>query len=140
MIVLNLCCGNRHTFEGWFASLEVYRDQAEGGQVACPHCNSTTIEKLPAGPHIRRSLPDASAAPALRLNPDEIRLRNLMEELLRRSDDVGARFPEEARKIHYAEIPPRSIHGTASAAEVISLLEEDIAVVPLPKLLRNDVH
>jgi len=140
MIVLNLCCGNRHAFEGWFASFEVFRDQAKAGQVACPHCNSTNIEKLPAGPHVRRSPPEASAVPAVQLNGDELKLRNLMEELLRHSDDVGPSFPEEARKIHYSEIPARSIHGTASAAEVISLLEEDIGVIPLPKLLRNDVH
>ncbi|TRZ56892.1 MAG: DUF1178 family protein [Rhodocyclaceae bacterium] len=140
MIVLNLCCSNRHAFEGWFASLAAFRDQAEDGQVACPHCNSTSIEKLPAGPHVRRSLTETPVVPALQLNADEVKLRKLMEEMLRHSDDVGARFPEEARKIHYSEIPPRSIYGTASAAEVISLLEEDIGVIPLPKILRNDVH
>ena len=140
MIVLNLSCGNRHTFEGWFASLEVFRDQAESGLVTCPHCNSTAIEKLPAGPHIRRSQPDRSADLAVKSNSAEIQLRNLAAEWLRDSDDVGARFPEEARKIHYSEIPARSIHGTASAAEVISLLEEDIGVIPLPKILRNDIH
>ena len=140
MIVLNLSCSNRHTFEGWFASLEVFQEQATGGQVACPHCNSSTIEKMPAAPHVRRTLPDQPAVPGSQLNANEIKLRNLVEEVLRHSDDVGAGFPEEARKIHYSEIPARNIHGTASAAEVISLLEEDIGVIPLPKLHRNDVH
>jgi len=140
MIVLNLSCSNCHTFEGWFASFEVFQGQAEAGQVACPHCNSTRIDKLPAGPHVRRSQSDAPGPPALQLNADEIKLRSLIEKVLRDSDDVGTHFPEEARKIHYAEIPARSIHGTASAAEVVALLEEDIAVMPLPKLLRNDVH
>jgi hypothetical protein len=140
MIVLNLSCGNRHTFEGWFASLEVFRDQAEGGLVTCPHCSSNAIEKLPAGPHVRRSQPDKPADPALKSNSAEIKLKNLVAELLRDSDDVGPSFPEEARKIHYSEVPARSIHGTASAAEVISLLEEDIGVIPLPGMPRNDIH
>lgn len=140
MIVFNLSCNNSHTFEGWFASLEVFQAQAAGGQVTCPHCNSAIIEKLPAGPHIRRSLPEKAADAVVDKHADEIKLRNIMEELLRNSENVGARFPEEARKIHYSEIPPRGIHGTASAAEVLSLLEDDIAVFPLPRVLRNDIH
>lgn len=140
MIVFNLSCNNNHGFEGWFASLEAFQAQAAGGQVTCPHCNSAVIEKLPAGPHVRRSLPDKPAVTGLQLSADEIKLRNVMEEILRNSENVGTRFPEEARKIHYSEIPARGIHGTASAAEVISLLEEDIAVLPLPKVLRNDIH
>lgn len=140
MIVLNLSCGNSHAFEGWFASLEAFQAQAAGGQVTCPHCSSTSIEKLPAGPHVRRSLPDRATDAALNRSEDQIKLRNLLEELLRSSEDVGTRFPEEARKIHYSEIPARSIHGTASTAEVIALLEEDIGVIPLPNVLRNDIH
>jgi len=140
MIVLNLSCSNSHPFEGWFASLEAFQAQAERSQVTCPHCNSTIIEKLPAGPHIRRSLPDAVAKSALNQDEDEIGLRNVMAELLRKSDDVGSKFPEEARKIHYSEVPARKIHGTASAAEVVSLLEEDIGVIALPNYLRNDIH
>jgi len=140
MIVLNLRCSNRHAFEGWFASLEVFHDQSEGGQVACPHCSSTAIQKLPAGPHVRRSAPDVPAVPAMQPTVEESKIRKVLEVMLRQSDDVGSSFPEEARKIHYSEIPARSIHGTASAAEVISLLEEDIGVIPLPGRLRNDIH
>lgn len=140
MIVLNLSCGNSHAFEGWFASLDAFQAQAAGDQVCCPHCGSTTIEKLPAGPHIRRSLPDKATDTAAAEGESEIKLRNLVEALLRKSENVGTRFPEEARKIHYSEIPARSIHGTATAAEVVRLLEEDIGVIPLPGILRNDIH
>lgn len=140
MIVFNLSCDNNHAFEGWFASHEAFQAQVAAGQVGCPHCDSTTIEKLPASPHVRRSLSDKPPGPALPVNADEIKLRKAMEELLRDSENVGARFPEEARKIHYSEIPARGIHGTASVAEVISLLEDDIAVFPLPNVLRNDIH
>jgi hypothetical protein len=140
MIVLNLSCENSHVFEGWFASVEVFHAQAAGGQVECPHCQSAIIEKRPAVPHVRRALPDSTTRAVVKPSEDDIRRRNLMEELLRQSDNVGTRFPEEARKIHYSEIPARAIHGTATAAEVISLLEEDIGVIPLPNVLRNDIH
>lgn len=140
MIVLNLSCSNSHAFEGWFASLEAFQGQTERGLLICPHCSSTNIEKLPAGPHVRRSLPVKARDASVDKNPDEAKLRHALQEILRRSEDVGADFPEEARKIHYAEIPARSIHGTASATEVIALLEEDIGVIPLPGIPRNGIH
>ncbi|MFA6314268.1 MAG: DUF1178 family protein [Sterolibacterium sp.] len=140
MIVFDLGCNNHHAFEGWFASHQAFQVQIAAGQVTCPHCNSAIIEKLPAGPHIRRSLPEKAADAAVDKQADEIKLRKVMRELLRDSENVGARFSEEARKIHYSEIPARGIHGTASAAEVTSLLEDDIAVFPLPNVLRNDIH
>ena len=141
MIVLNLSCANLHHFEGWFASLEEFQRQAVEQQVTCPHCNDASITKLPAASHVRRAQPDKAAANAAHpLAQDKARLLAALEEMLRDSDNVGASFPEEARKIHYAEAPARSIHGTASADEVCSLLEEDIGVIPLPALLRTNVH
>lgn len=140
MIVLNLSCSNNHTFEGWFASIEVFQAQSDGRQITCPRCNSNAIDKLPAGPYIKRTRGGGVADPAAESVRFEAKLRNALQELLRDSDDVGTRFPEEARKIHYAEAPARSIHGTASAAEVISLLEEDIGVIPLPNLPGGNIH
>ena len=140
MIVLNLSCGNGHRFEGWFASLEVFQAQAEDGQVTCPQCNDTIVTKLPAGPHVRRVVPEKVTGAELTEDSEETGLVASIEKLLRESEDVGTRFPEEARKIHYSESPARNIHGTASVAEVSSLLEEDIRVIPLPVLLRKDIH
>lgn len=140
MIVLNLSCSNSHTFEGWFASLEAFLLQAQDGEVACPHCACTKVEKLPAGPHVRRSHSEKTAVVPLQPNTEAVKLQEFIEALLEKSDDVGASFPEEARKIHYSEVPPRSIHGTASADDVMALLEEDIAVIPLPGIHRNRVH
>ena len=142
MIVLNLCCGNLHRFEGWFASLGEFQRQASGHQVTCPHCNDASITKLPAGSHVhvRRALPAKTVDSTAQNTTDEAKLLAALEELLRDSDNVGTNFPEEARKIHYAETPARSIHGTATADEVYSLLEEDIGVVPLPPLLRKNIH
>lgn len=73
-------------------------------------------------------------------NADQVKLLAALEDLLHDSEDVASRFPEEARKIHYAETPPRRIHGTASIDEVYALLDEDIEVMPLPNFLRKDIH
>ncbi|MFA7270052.1 MAG: DUF1178 family protein [Sterolibacterium sp.] len=138
MIVLNLSCGNNHSFEGWFASLKEFQRQAEARQVACPHCHNLSITKLPAGSHVRRGVPEKNPQPGN--NFDQARLLGALQELLSNSENVGTRFPEEVRKIHYEETPARSIHGTASADEVCSLLEEDIGIIPLPNLVRKDIH
>lgn len=55
-----------------------------------------------------------------------------LAEVVQGAEDVGHRFPEEARKIHYNEAPARSIRGVASLAESRELLEEGIGVLPLP--------
>ncbi|MBI5922503.1 MAG: DUF1178 family protein [Betaproteobacteria bacterium] len=138
MIVLNLSCSNSHSFEGWFASLEEFQRQAVAQQVTCPHCNDVNITKLPAGSHVRRAVMEKSAVPAS--ISDEAKVLAALEQLLNNSDNVGASFPEEARKIHYEETPARNIHGTASVAEVRSLLEEDIGVIPLPLRPRKGMH
>lgn len=138
MIVLNLSCGNSHCFEGWFASMDEFHRQSAGSLVTCPHCNDASITKLPSGSHVRRGVAEKTAdSPVAK---EQGKLLAALEDLLRDSEDVAAKFPEEARKIHYEEAPPRRIHGTASSEEVHALLEEDIPILPLPKLLRKNIH
>jgi len=132
MIVLNLCCGNRHQFEGWFASTEEFSRQAEILLVACPHCSDVRITRLPSGPHIKRT---GISEPA-----DINAALSALAALVKDSENVGAKFPEEARKIHYEEIPPRSIRGIASITEVKALIEEGIAVLPLPTPSKDEMH
>jgi len=62
--------------------------------------------------------------------------------VLANTDDVGERFAEEARKIHYGEAKERGIRGQASRAETESLLEEGIAVMqlPLPEALKGPLQ
>ena len=131
MIVLNLSCSNRHRFEGWFASAEEFSRQAESRLVSCPYCNDDGITRLPSGPHVKRA---AAAEPA---TPDFI---TAIAALARDSENVGTRFPEEARKIHYQEVAPRSIRGIASTMEVKALIEEGITVLPLPIPAKDEVH
>lgn len=132
MIVLNLVCSVGHTFEGWFASSDAFEGQIAEGRVNCPHCNDSDVSRLPSGAHIRKPVPsgignidEASAVASLL---DQIR------QLGDLSEDVGSRFPEEARRIHYKEAAPRNIKGQASPSETRELLEEGVPVLPvLPK-------
>ena len=127
MIVLNLSCGNRHQFEGWFASNEEFLRQADTRLISCPACGAVDITRLPSGPHVRRAA--AAIAPSAEA---------AIAELARACENVGAQFPEEARRIHYEEAPMRSIRGIASVDEVKALIEEGIAVLPLP--VKDEMH
>ena len=64
------------------------------------------------------------------------------ERLLADTDDVGSRFAEEARKIHYGEVPERGIRGRATPDETDALLDEGIAVLqlPLPEALKGQLQ
>ncbi len=132
MIVLNLACGNRHQFEGWFASTEEFVRQSDTKLVACPYCGDASITRLPSGPHVKRAVAAGVADPA--------QIFAAMAQLVRNSEDVGAQFPEEARKIHYEEAPARSIRGYATTTEVKALIEEGIDVLPLPLPAKGEVH
>ena len=132
MIVLNLTCTNAHEFEGWFASAEEFDRQAETRLVSCPCCGDLGITRLPSGPHIKRS--------ATSVQQEGEDLISALAEMAQKSENVGAQFPEEARKIHYHEVPPRSIRGIASSSEVKALIEEGVPVLPLPVPPKDQVH
>ena len=130
MIVLNLTCSAGHTFEGWFASSDAFDVQVAQGRVNCPHCNDSDISRLPSGVHIRKpASASTNTNEGLTVGGLIERLRQLGEE----SEDVGIRFPDEVRRIHYNETPPRSIKGQASVSEAQELLEEGIPVFTIPK-------
>lgn len=149
MIRYTLACEAGHGFESWFPSSASYDDQAARGLVACPVCGSARVGKSMMAPAIARSsdhgarnaepsaeTPVPAAAPQLAMSEPEQRLRALMQNLraeaTRDADDVGTRFPEEARRIHYGEVETRAIYGQASLDEARALIDEGIAVAPLP--------
>lgn len=62
------------------------------------------------------------------------KLRELRDHLVKNAEDVGSRFPQEARKMHYGETAHRSIYGVASAQDAEAMHEEGIAFSALPVL------
>lgn len=136
MIVFELMCAEKHRFEGWFASGSDFDSQRERGLVACPRCSSDAVEKLPTA-RIRTStaVEPAAARPAFvpavqRQKPPT--LNEMIDFVLKNTEDVGGRFAEEARRMHNEEVPGRPIRGTATGEEARELLDEGIPVMPLP--------
>lgn len=141
MIVYELICADEHRFEGWFASAEAFERQRDAGLVACPVCSSAAVEKLPSArircgaqpaPEERPSAMPTMPKQAPAARRSTMTLASFIDHVLQNSEDVGSRFPEEARKIHYDEAPRRGIRGIASPAEAEALAEEGIPVLPLP--------
>lgn len=149
MIRYQLQCENGHGFEGWFASSADHERQATSGLVTCPQCGIAKVSKALMAPSVstsrkreaRASLTGPArlaALPGDKLDPQKAKLvrqmRAIRDELLAGSDNVGNKFPEEARKIHYGESEPRGIVGQASLAEAAELIDEGIVIVPIPEL------
>ena len=137
MKVLNLRCAHDHRFEGWFSSDDDYQSQRERGLVQCPMCSSGEIERLPSAPHLNLSAPrQASEAPqqAQLTNAQDLQALWLraVQHVVKRTENVGERFAEEARRIHYGEVPRRGIRGVASREDTEALLDEGIEVTHLP--------
>ena len=135
MKVLNLRCGQDHLFEGWFASDEAFRDQLERKIVACPSCGDTGVSRLPSAPRLNVArhgdAPAESQAASTMMTMQSQWLR-AVRHVIASTEDVGERFPEEARRIHYGEVEERGIRGRASREDAEALREEGIEVVSLP--------
>lgn len=138
MKVLNLQCAQGHGFEGWFASNEAFDTQLAGGLVECPMCGDTGIVKLLTAPRLNlgnSKAPEAeslsSREVAMPISP-EARWMRAVREVMANTENVGDRFADEARKIHYGEAEERSIRGQATREQTEALLDEGIAVMPLP--------
>jgi hypothetical protein len=149
MIRYALACDKGHDFESWFADSATYDKQAKRKLIACPHCGSAKVEKTLMTPRLSGArkreaatgipvnpTPDKASVAMLSPQEQEMRakLKELRDHLVKNADHVGARFPEEARKMHYGEIEHRSIYGEASPDEAKQLAEEGIEFHPLPVL------
>jgi hypothetical protein len=155
MIVFELGCARGHRFEGWFASSEDFTRQSERALVRCPICDDETVAIVPSakvrvGKNDEARAPDRApaspAAPASEsaaggvvagISPELLRK---LREVVKATEDVGGRFPEEARRIHYDEAPARAIRGQASREEAAALSEEGIDFAWLPPFLTHDPH
>lgn len=138
--VFNLRCAQEHAFEGWFGSAEDFDTQQQRGLLSCPLCGSSAVSKAPSAPYIGShalapSTPTAVVKqPAAMPTPAQLQAMfvKMAREVAANTEDVGERFAEEARRIHYDEAPERGIRGVASRDEAKALEDEGIAVMPLP--------
>ncbi|MDK1490416.1 DUF1178 family protein [Sinorhizobium sp. 7-81] len=137
MIRYNLSCDDGHDFEGWFASSDDFDSQVERHLVTCPTCGSGSVSKQLMAPAVStaRKKETTRALVMDRAQKETIaKIRELVNSIRENAEDVGERFPEEARRIHYGEAEQRGLIGKASADEAIALLEEGIEIAPLPVL------
>lgn len=132
MKVLNLRCAHEHRFEGWFASDDDFESQVARGLVGCPACGDSDISKLPCAPRLNVSGVKEEGGSSDRLAAVQAAALQAVQQLMARTEDVGERFPEEARRIHYGEAQARGIRGRASAEDAQALRDEGIEVVSLP--------
>lgn len=150
MILYRLKCRRGHQFDAWFASGAAFDKQEKVGLLSCPHCGTSKVAKALMAPRIAKRAKAKAAAkrdekPAeAQPKPETQRvaadrelaaaMRKLRAEVEAKSEYVGPRFSEEARKIHYEESPARGIHGEATSEEAKALREEGIEFYPLPIL------
>jgi len=136
MKVLNLQCSRKHGFEGWFASEDDFQGQLGRGLVECPICGDTAVSKMLSAPRLNlgASAPAESRQEVVNVPETELQAAwlKMVRHVMANTDDVGERFAEEARRIHYGETKQRGIRGQASPEETEALLEEGIGVLPLP--------
>jgi hypothetical protein len=163
VIRYRLSCGSGHEFESWFPAIDAFDTQLQSGAVACPICGSTEIAKQPMAPAVvtsrsRRSGSERTGnsgrggpaetavsaqaqtqAPAQAGGGDGAAarigmLRALRERIVGTSEDVGGRFAEEARKMHFGEIEERNIRGNSTVEEARDLVEDGVPFGLIPVL------
>lgn len=144
MIRYALACDSGHGFDSWFRSSEDFEQQDGRGLVTCPLCGSSRVAKQIMAPQVARTDHERSAgdpAPSgdvALINPEARQLRQKIAELraqiLASSEDVGEKFADEARKMHYGDAEERSIYGKATSEDAKALVDEGISVLPIPGL------
>jgi len=147
MILFDLTCEKEHRFESWFRNGGAVDKLIKAKQVSCPKCGSTTVEKALSAPRIGKSSSDEAPGPARRpLSPDvaaamekaSVAFAELREAIEKNCDNVGEKFPEEARRIHYGESKKRGIYGKATNDEAKALKDEGIEIYSIPGSRRTD--
>ncbi|WP_416762455.1 DUF1178 family protein [Roseateles sp. So40a] len=172
MLVLNLACETGHSFEGWFASSTDFESQQQRGLLSCPLCNSANVRRMPSAPRLNlshastpptpstppsrptasvssvsatparpSSSADGEAVPAIAIELQK-QVMQAVRTLIAKTEDVGDRFADEARRIHYGEAKERGIRGHATPDEARELADEgiDIVALPVPDALKDPLQ
>lgn len=143
MVVYDLACGNEHTFEGWFASSDIFDQQLKDEEVCCPVCGSRNVSRKPSAPNITKHRQDSTSKHG-DLPTEAMRelQKDLLEFVMQNSEDVGRAFPEEARRIRNQQAQPRLIRGQATLSEARELRDEgiEVALLPMAPVPRDQLH
>jgi hypothetical protein len=141
LIRYDLICSKGHEFDGWFANSDAYDKQAKRGMISCSHCGVNRIEKQIMAPGIPAKGNRKSESQAMTAGPVDPRAAALMQvmrdyrkHVTENSENVGNKFADEARKIHFKEVKERPIYGEATADDAKALIEDGIDVHPIPRL------
>jgi hypothetical protein len=156
MKVLDLRCQHDHAFEGWFAGEQDFQDQLQRNLVQCPLCGDSLVRKVLSAPRLNLgaceprpvsasdkldSAPVSAGEPSKAPAPSlPAAMLQALRKVVAQAEDVGPRFADEARRMHQGDVPERAIRGQASAEEAAQLLDEGIAVLPLPTLVTQTLH
>lgn len=135
MILFTLRCAEGHEFEGWFRDGEGFESQQKAGEISCPQCGDSRVEKSVMAPNIGRSRGKAPPVSPAQMRAALVELRRQVET---HCDYVGPGFAEEARRIHYGEVDPRAIYGEATAEESRELKDEGISFGRIPWVPTSD--
>ncbi len=148
MILYDLSCPEDHCFESWFRNSGAVEKLIKAGQVACPVCGSTKVQKAPMAPRIGKSSSQDAPAPTEAQSGALVEavekaahaINQLREVIEKNFENVGGKFPEEARRMHYGESKKRGIYGDASAEETQKLVDEGINVRIVPGSRRDKAN
>jgi hypothetical protein len=135
MILFTLRCAAGHEFEAWFRDGDGFEAQQKEGEIACPDCGDSHVEKALMAPNIGRSHKKSPPMSPAQMRAALVELRRRVET---NCDYVGERFAEEARKIHYGEVDPRGIYGEATTEESQELADEGISFGRIPWVPSSD--
>lgn len=141
MIKYRLGCASGHEFESWFRASADFDTQSRAGEIACPICGSIDITKQPMAPSIvtKRAAEQRPAADTLPVHNGDAKaaleaLRALKKSVIENSEDVGSRFADEARKMHFGDVEERHIRGSSTLEEARGLAEDGVPFGILPAL------
>lgn len=155
MKVFNLQCEQGHGFEGWFGSEDDYQSQTQRGLLSCPLCETHVVQRLPSAPRLSlghhtapetKAVAAPAAAPSKPVSPEHQKVQELwmqaVRHVLANTEDVGPKFADEARRIHYGETAHRNIRGQTTPDEIQALNEEgvDVFSMPIPAALKGPVQ
>ncbi|RLA36042.1 MAG: DUF1178 domain-containing protein [Gammaproteobacteria bacterium] len=137
MVVYDLKCAAGHGFEGWFRSPDDFQTQCDDGLLSCPVCHSVEVLRKPSAARLNRGaqskMVPASGHAASSAHRAQVAMVKAFQHFVDRNfENVGSKFANEARRMHYGEAEERNIRGQATHDEVRELHDEGIEAQPLP--------